>query len=320
MSRNYNQGSRDMGRAGRNCMDKQAEVGACSYATAATVGERFGQFAQWARDQGVRYMEQIDRALVMQYGEQLQERVTHLDEEKRLSPSTAQNYVSAINTVLTAATGGQWERVSPTVDCGINSRIGIATVSRAITSEQHASLIIGTSERISVQLAIQRELGLRFKESSLIDARSALTEAKATGQVSVTMGTKGGRNRIVPATPAAVAALERAVQIQGRDKSMVPAGMSFADHQAAAYRELAKVGGKGFHGERHYFAQNRYSALVGAPAPVVNGWTRKERIERLSETLGVSQEEARELDHAAREQIAQELGHNREEVSNAYLG
>ena len=40
----------------------------------------------------------------------------------------------------------------------------------------------------------------------------------------------------------------------------------------------------------------------------------------LSKQLGISLDAAKELDDTARDQIALELGHNRREVSNAYLG
>ena len=40
----------------------------------------------------------------------------------------------------------------------------------------------------------------------------------------------------------------------------------------------------------------------------------------LAETLKISKEEARKLDHEARTQIAKELGHGRISVTNQYLG
>ena len=85
-------------------------------------------------------------------------------------------------------------------------------------------------------------------------------------------------------------------------------------------RELREAGGSGFHCERHAFAQGRYEALTGAPAPVVEGWGREERFERLADALGVSTDEAKAIDQDARQQVAQELGHGRTEVTNAYLG
>ena len=101
---------------------------------------------------------------------------------------------------------------------------------------------------------------------------------------------------------------------------MIPASNSYKDFQRQAYQELRAAGGTGFHGERHSYAQERYEALTGAPAPVVAGWSRDERLDRLAEELGVSKEEAKAIDHDARMHVAEELGHQREEITNAYLG
>ena len=317
MSRNFNQGSRDMGRAGQMCLNSAAGVGAVSFSTAATQGERWGQFSTFARDElGVKYMEKVTPEAVVAYGEKLQERV----EAGEMSAATAQNYISAVNSVMTLATDGKWESVSPTRDCGIDQRSGIATENRAIGEELHAELKAGVGERLGAMLDLQRSLGLRFEESSKLDAGRALSEAQKTGHVSISAGTKGGLERTVPASPEAISALERAAAIQGKDRSMIPSSDSYRDFQQAAYRELREAGGSGFHCERHAFAQGRYEALTGAPAPVVEGWGREERFERLADALGVSTDEAKAIDQDARQQVAQELGHGRVEVTNAYLG
>lgn len=317
MSRNFNQGSRDMGRAGQMCLNSAAGVGAVSFSTAATQGERWGQFSEFAKSEmGVKYMEKIDKAVVIAYGEKLQERV----EAGEMSAATAQNYVSAVNSVMSLATQGQWESVSPTRDCGIAQRSGIATENHAINADRHAELRGAVSERLAALLDLQREAGLRFEESAKLDAGRALGEAKTTGQVTISAGTKGGLERTVPASAEAVAALERAAAIQGKDRSMIPSSDSYRDFQQAAYRELREAGGSGFHGERHSYAQERYSELAGVPAPVAEGWSREERFERLAEHLGVSDEEAKVIDQDARQQVAEELGHGRVEVTNAYLG
>lgn len=305
-----------MGRAGEMALNSAAQSGAVSYSTAATNGERWGEFADFAREAGAKYMEQVDRETVVAYGEALQEKVT----AGELSAATAQNYVSAVNSVMAIATQGKWESVSPTKDCGIEQRSGIATENRAISEEKHAELVGNVSERLGAMLDLQRSLGLRFEESAKLDAGKALSEAQERGSVTVEAGTKGGLERTVPASPEAVAALERAAEVQGGDRSMIPADQTYAAFQSECYRELREAGGEGFHGERHAFAQERYSELTGASAPVVEGWGREERFERLADALGVSVEEAKAKDEEARQQIAKELGHGRIEVTNAYLG
>ena len=317
MSRNFGLGSRDMGRAGQMALNGAAQVGAASFSTAATQGERWGQFSEFAKSEmGVKYMEKIDKAVVIAYGEKLQERV----EAGEMSAATAQNYVSAVNAVMSLATQGQWGSVSPTKDCGIEQRSGIASTDKAISETRHGELKEAVGERLGALLDLQRSLGLRFEESAKIDAAGALAEARDAGRVTISAGTKGGLERTIPASPEAISALERAAAIQEKDRSMIPAAQTYALFQAEAYRELSEAGGQGFHCERHAFAQERYEALTGAPAPVVEGWVREERFERLADALGVSTDEAKAIDQDAREQVAQELGHGRVEVTNAYLG
>ena len=317
MSRNFDIGSRDMGRAGQMALNSAAQVGAVSFSTAATNGARWNEFASFAKaEMGVKQMERITQEIVIAYGERLQERV----EAGKMSAATAQNYVSAVNSVMSLATPGKWESVSPTKDCGIDQRSGIATENKAISETRHGELKEAVSERLGALLDLQREIGLRFEESAKINAAASLLEAKETGLVSIEAGTKGGLERTVPASPEAISALERAAAIQGEDRSMIPASVSYRDFQQSVYRELREAGGSGFHGERHTFAQERYRELAGAPAPIVEGWSRDERFERLADALGVSTDEAKAIDQDARQQVAQELGHGRTEVTNAYLG
>jgi len=53
-----------------------------------------------------------------------------------------------------------------------------------------------TTERGQAIVGLARDFGLRSKEACLINARSALHEAKETGRVTVVYGTKGGRVRL----------------------------------------------------------------------------------------------------------------------------
>jgi len=63
------------------------------------------------------------------------------------------------------------------------------------------------------------------------------------------------------------------------------------------------------HGLRHTYAQNRYEELTGWKCPAVGGPEAK--------TLTGEQ---RETDRQVRLTISQELGHNREQITAAYLG
>jgi len=112
MSRNFGLGQRDMSKAGRVALERDSRAKGLSFSTAATVSARWSSFVKNIHESGVRKMEDITGEHVKQYGRDLADRV----EDGLMAASTAQNYVSAINTVMGIATGGAWKSISPTKD------------------------------------------------------------------------------------------------------------------------------------------------------------------------------------------------------------
>jgi integrase len=230
-----------------------------------------------------------------------------------MAASTAQNLVSAVNSVMTLATKGQWQSVSPTRECGIAERSSIrdqapGALDRSSYERAVAEVRSQLGERAAAVVELCRELGLRSKEASLIDARAALSEALSRGTITVSEGTKGGRDRVIPVTSERqIEALSRAAQAQGSDRSMIPSSESWKtwrEGDLRAAREIVREHtGEGLHGLRASYACERYQALTGSPAPVAGG-------------SGVD----RALDREARAIIAEELGHGRIDVTSEYLG
>jgi integrase len=307
---NYGLGSRNAAKAGAFALNNAARAGLMSYSTAATVADRWAQFVEWARqEEGAKWMEDYSREMVVEYGQELAERVA----AGEMSPATAQNYVSAVNTVMNLATSGQWESVSPTHDCGIAERSAIREEAPgALDREAYERALNAVrdqlGERAAAVVELAREFGLRSKEASLIDARAALAEALSRGVITVSEGTKGGRDREVPVTSEKqLEALSRASEAQSSDRSMIPASESWKTWREGTLRDAREIvqqhTGGGLHDLRAAYACERYESLTGNPAPVAGG-------------SGVD----RELDREAREIIAEELGHGRIDVTNEYLG
>ncbi len=165
--------------------------------------------------------------------------------------------------------------------------------------------------RVAAVAELARELGLRFREAALLDAKVALAEADRTGNVNVTRGTKGGRgryvDRLVPVTATAREALVNAAAVQGRGRNVIPSEQTYGQWRVHAYntwRAVARDHGlRGFHDLRTAYACERYETLTGSPAPVIAG----------------GRVASRDSDAAARAVIAQELGHTRTDVTAAYL-
>ena len=124
--------------------------------------------------------------------------------------------------------------------------------------------------------------------------------------MTVSEGTKGGRTREVPITSQRqLEALSRAAIAQGQDRSLIPASESWKGWREGTLRDAREIvkehTGGGLHDLRAAYACERYEALTGHAAPVVSG-------ERYGD------------DREAREQIAEELGHWRADVTTEYLG
>ena len=309
MSRNFGLGSRDMGTAGQYALNNSARDGAVSFSTAATNGDRWESFAAWAKDEGVKKMENVTQELVKEYGQELAEKVKNGE----MAASTAQNYVSAVNSVMNIATNNDWKSVSPTKDCGIEQRSHVredapGALDRTAYGRAVDAVREQVGERAGAVVELCRELGLRSKEASLIDARAALAEARERGAVTVDAGTKGGREREVPITsPAQVEALQRAATAQGADRSMIPADQSWSQWREGELREARELvqaaTGGGLHDLRAAYACERYESVAGHGAPC---------------TGAAIQDNGR--DAAARMAVAEELGHGRIDVVAEYVG
>ena len=309
MSRNFGLGQRDMSKAGRVALERDSRAKGLSFSTAATVSARWSSFVKNIHESGVRKMEDITGEHVKQYGRDLADRV----EDGLMAASTAQNYVSAINTVMGIATGGAWKSISPTKDCEIMRRSFIrADAPGALDRLAYGRALDAVREELGPKSAavveLCRELGLRSKEASLFDARSAVEEATERGFVTITEGTKGGLEREVPITTQEQAnALVRAAAAQGDGRAVMPADAywrSWREGELRDARELvAEHTGGGLHDLRSAYACERYADLTGHAAPCAGG-----------------EIQDREVDAAAREQIAAELGHGRTDVAGAYVG
>lgn len=305
-SRNYGLRTRDMASAGRIALARLQGSGGCAFATVDALADRWAQFAAFAKAAGVGRMERIDRELVAAYGRDLAARV----EAGELASSTAQNRLSAVNTVMRQVT--DWTSVRPVHDCHIAERDNVRhepppdrdQATAAIEQLRAAGL-----ERQAAIAELAHTFGLRSKEASLLDAAAAQAEARGRGAVTIQDGTKGGREREIPITaPAQLEALARAAEIQSGARNLVPAGHTWAEWRAGGLREGREalreaLGGGGYHELRAGYACGRYEALTGQPAPCSGA-----RIED------------RDADLDARAVIAEELGHGRIDVLASYVG
>jgi hypothetical protein len=282
------------------------------YGTVAGHTERWRQFVAWCRDQhGVRDARLVDQGTVRQYGSALADKVT----AKTMPVSYAQNLLSSVNVVLESLRGDRHIRIAPATVVGKRTHVRTtppAGLDRQAMRQCADQLRQNGHERIASVVELARELGLRLREASMLDARAALNQATKQGAVNITAGTKGGRghrvDRWVPVTKITIGCLVRAAKAQGTGRNLIPADLTWRQWNTRVHHVWAAIrddfGLKKLHDLRTAYACERYRTLAGSVAPVIAG-------RRLAD---------RDADRAARNTIAQELGHVRSDIVSAYIG
>ena len=306
--RNFGYG-KQLGWAGRNAL--ASRYGEGHFATRAAHSERWERFVAYVQSQGIRDARAIDRKMIEGYGRQLADAVR----QGNATVSYAQNLLSTVNVVLQTLRGDRALQVSPAKLVGQRAHVRVhapAGMDRERVGNAIQALRDKGEHGTATVAALARDLGLRFREASLLDAKGALKQAYAFGKVNITEGTKGGRgrevDRWVPVTEKARQSLITAAAVQDHARNLIPPNMAFSawkDHAHYAWRHVAAAEGlRGFHDLRATYACERYQQLTGHPAPAVAG-------ERLA---------SKDEDQGARQILAQELGHGRTDVVAAYVG
>lgn len=191
---------------------------------------------------------------------------------------------------------------------GIEDRKYITNVDKSInvTPSQLSQL----SPYIRQSVELQKAFGLRREEATKFQPSFALGGYDPHNAPIVRIKpqwAKGGRYREIPiTTDAQREALANAFVLAGNG-SLIPSERTYKDHISKFEHETAAIGLGQTHGLRHLYAQNRYKELTGFGCPAVGGIRELSKVEK-------------ERDLSARQQISNELGHNRLSVTGIYLG
>ena len=158
-------------------------------------------------------------------------------------------------------------------------------------------------------LGLQLEFGLRRKEALLVEpSRSPADNSKLV--IHAAAG-KGGRPREIEArTESQRKALAFAKDVAGGGR-MVPPGRDYKNWRDEYRREAERAGvpNGSTHSLRFAYAEARYAAEAGQPAPVAGGPYKAD--------MDAAQ---RAVDGEARDVVSAELGHGRRVVVSTYIG
>lgn len=308
-SRNFGFG-KQMAWAGRRAL--QARYGGGHHGTVAAHADRWQRFTAWAKERsGLRDARQVDKEVLAAYGQEVARQVS----AGELSMSYAQNLLSTANVVLESLRGDRKVRVAPAQVVGRRTHVRTQAprgLDRRTVRRCADELRQIGHPRVASVVELARELGLRLRKASMLDARAALRQATNRGAINITAGTKGGRghhvDRWVPVSDTARKSLERAAAVQGAGRNLIPEATSWRQWNDRVHHVWSAARGPyglgKLHDLRAAYACDRYRALTDCPAPVIAG-------KRLT---------SRDVDRMARRTIALELGHARVDVVATYIG
>lgn len=168
------------------------------------------------------------------------------------------------------------------------------------------------NEHVRMSVELQAAFGLRREEAIKFQPSYAMATL-SEGHIQLKESwTKGGKARVVPLSPELseqqLDVLRRAAVLAGKG-SLIPSDKRYVDQLRAYERNTKRAGLSRLHGLRHRYAQARYEALMGFPAPARGG--------PLPKSMSA---EVRAQDHEARLTISRELGHERKQIVAIYLG
>ena len=297
---------------------------------------------------GLKSLKNLDGAKIEQYLESLQTRV----EQGELSSKTTATYISALNAVIEYV-NHYLDKELATVSAkewGLSVGHRDYNIDKSVSQEAHQAFVEWLQAKaaetgnvnyqaLAHSVEIQREFGLRARESFCLK----IAEKDISGEklsISRDDMPKNARPREIEIrTDAQKQTLENARQFAQEQgwRSLINPDMSLREWKSFAYntvQEFRQETGHAeyhFHGERHAYAHEEYARLweektgiSGIQCPAETGKSGDSWFEYVQEKIPhesyLAREEIEQVDHAIREIVSQELGHNREDITYTYLG
>lgn len=222
---------------------------------------------------------------------------------RELSAGTMKNRMSAVRW-WAEKTGRPHVVPSDNARAGIDNRSFVPTDNKA--RDLPVTVATMKNEHVRASLQLQAAFGLRREEA----IKFRPSEAVKGDQLHLRGSwTKGGKPREIPIrNEVQRQALAEAARVASKG-SLIPENLKYVQQMKIYERECNRAGLDRAHGLRHQYAQTRYRELTDREAPIAGGKSRRELtpVER-------------EQDREARLVISRELGHEREQITTAYLG
>lgn len=314
--RNFN-GEKDLSRKVASFRMAQEVVKSKNEETMQKSAQSIRMLADFAKEEyGLKNLAKLDSEQISDFANYLQERL----DNNEISAGHATNIISSLNTIFT-----YYYREDLKISAkeyGLNRGPRFDNVDKSITDYTHQKLSEFLTEKylstgnvkyeaLRIQTELQRQLGLRFKESALFTGK----ELHKNGTIDILRGTKGGQLRTLTASEKQKELINSVKEFRKEfqlNNSLIPDNHNFKDWKAFSYNVIKNFREEtginyNFHGERHHYAQTRYKELTGHEPPVKRDASGENPVKK-------------EKDLEIRLQISEELGHHRVDITSYYLG
>jgi len=286
----------------------------------------------------IRDLEKVTQEQYGAYADNLRMELENGEKES----STTSSYISALNSVFEVY--GNNNYISGK-EYGIARGHHYDNLDKSATNEVYKAVLNELRERfldtgdiryqaLAHSIRLEKEGGLRFRESTQIKiGRKDFSDN--TVRLERGDGVKNGQPRTF--TVRDISAFQHAQEFVHEHAgwftrgSLIPSNMNYSQYRNFAYNVLRSINesigsAQGFHAFRHSFAHEsftaKWEAMTGheVKCPVEVGKFGNEWREYAAFETGLSKEQVRELDRQIRLAVAEELGHHRIGITNAYVG
>ena len=316
----------------------------------------------------IKHLKNLDESKVQEIAQIIAEKV----QEQDITGKTGATYISALNQVVDYVNFHFDKEISELRYSDFDIHKSTDYSDKSISSEIHQSFQNFLEQKFeqvkdekyqALQHAVelQREFGLRFRESAGLNEKT-IEKALEINKLELSREdwTKNARERSIEIRTESQKELLEAVRDYLKENNTVNlAGAdNYKDYNSiASFRNFADQIRKdfssqtgqnfNFHGERHHWAQEKFSNMwqertgTKMQAPIkyyseqlqANGWTGegkfynavaenniKNWFEYAKKETGLNIQEIKEIDKEIRQEISKELGHSRLDITNTYLG
>ena len=342
------------------------------YASASKIQTVLNQIRE---EVGVKHLKHLDESKVQEIAQIISERV----QERDISGKTGATYISILNQIIDYTNHFFNKNIEQLKYSDFDIHKEINYSDKSISPETHQSFQNFLEEKyqetqdsrfqaLQYAIELQREFGLRFRESAGLNLNT-IEKALETGKLELGREdwTKNARERVVEVrTEEQKELLSNVKDFLEENKSINLAGAqeaksyqeiasfrAFADSQR---QEFSNNTGEqyNFHGERHAWAQERYTELwqektgieIQSPIQYYSeqlqqaGWDPNQDNMKFYEAVkehdikpfwdyvqdqfkdqaNIATDKLFEIDKEIRQEISEQLGHSRLDITNVYLG